>query len=67
MSEKPRGLRNFHDDALAWLVWRWDTAPEVEAQSEAENPGFVSRVRAEWATRPQVLPRHLREGRTPRR
>lgn len=61
-----RDITVFDTDALAWLVWEFDHKPEEETRSEAEHPGFPTRVRAEFATRPQVLPRHLRDGRHPR-
>lgn len=63
------GIKNFDTDSLAWLVWEFDRNPAAEADTEASNPGFPGRVRAEFALRlesrglTELPPRHMREGR----
>jgi hypothetical protein len=56
------GFENYHTDALAWWVWHMDN-DGCERCPDGTSPEVAERVRAEWATRSQVLPRHLRDGR----
>ena len=63
----------FDTDSLAWLAWHFDNDPADEAAIDAAHPGFPARARTEFAKRleargiTELLPRHLREGRHPRR
>jgi hypothetical protein len=56
------GFEHFDTDALAWWVWHMDNGGCESCPSTAK-PETEAMVRAEWAKRPQVPPRHLRHGR----